>query len=80
MLDALRRAAGALASERRQEPRAWVPANWAVVGLTAVVGFAGGGEVTTARDAWTDERTNVSVPEVRGNSRVRRWGSSTTRA
>jgi beta-lactam-binding protein with PASTA domain len=74
VLDALRRAAGALASERRQEPRAWVPANWAVVGLTAVVGFAGGGAVTTARGAWTDERTIVSVPEVRGSSRAAALG------
>jgi serine/threonine-protein kinase len=70
LLDSLRRAAGAVASERRREPRAWVPANWAVVGLTAAVGFAGGSAVTTVRGAWADEPSTVAVPEVRGEPRA----------
>jgi beta-lactam-binding protein with PASTA domain len=74
LLDALRRAAGALASERRQEPRAWVPANWAVVGLTAAVGFAGGSAVTTVRGAWADEQALVAVPQVRGEPRAAALG------
>ncbi len=70
LLDSLRRAAGAVASERRREPRAWVPANWAVVGLTAAVGVAGGSAETTVRGAWADEPSTVAVPEVRGEPRA----------
>lgn len=71
LLDALRRAAGAKAAER---PRAWLPANWTVVGLTAVVGFAGGSAVTTVRGAWAEETAFVSVPQVRGEPRAAALG------
>jgi beta-lactam-binding protein with PASTA domain len=66
LIQALRRAAGALAAER-QPPRARLPASWAVVGVTALVGFTGGSIVTTVRDGWTEGPASVvAVPEVRG--------------
>jgi beta-lactam-binding protein with PASTA domain len=71
LLNLLRRAGDALAAER---PRAWLPANWAVVGLTAVVGFAGGSAVTTVRGAWAEEAALVSVPQVRGEPRAAALG------
>jgi beta-lactam-binding protein with PASTA domain len=54
-----------MASERRS----WVPANWAMVGVSAVVGFTGGSVVTTVRGGW-DETTGVTVPQVRGDERA----------
>ena len=65
LLHALRRAGDALASERR----AWLPASWAMVGVAAVIGFAGGSVVTTVRGGW-DETTAVTVPQVRGEARA----------
>ncbi len=67
LLATLRRAGDALAAERR---RAWQPASWTAVGLTAVVGFAGGSAVTTVRGAWAEEAALVSVPQVRGEPRA----------
>jgi serine/threonine-protein kinase len=62
----LLRAAGARASDRKPEPLAWVPANWAAVGVASVVGLAGGSAITTARDAWAggDSGVVVAVPDV----------------
>lgn len=71
LLDALRRAGRAVAAER---PRAWLPANWTAVGLTAVVGFAGGSAVTTVRGAWAEEAAFVSIPQVRGEPRAAALG------
>ncbi|HEX5618635.1 MAG TPA: PASTA domain-containing protein [Solirubrobacteraceae bacterium] len=65
LIHLFRRAGDALASERR----GWVPANWAVVGLAAAVGFAGGSAVTTVRGGW-DTTSSVSVPQVRGENRA----------
>ncbi len=85
LLHALRQAAAALASSRRttsrRRPRpqsassAWVPASWAAIGLTAVVGFALGSGVTTARGGWTDEKGNngepkLTIPDVRGQTKA----------
>lgn len=66
LLNMLRRAGDALAADR---PRAWLPANWTAVGLTAVAGFAGGSAVTTVRGAWVERAALVSVPQVRGEPR-----------
>ena len=69
LIHLFRRAGDALAAERR----GWVPANWAVVGLTAAVGFAGGSAVTTVRGGW-DTTSAVSVPQVRGETRAAALG------
>jgi beta-lactam-binding protein with PASTA domain len=64
LIHLFRRAGDALAAERR----GWVPANWAVVGVCAAVGFTGGSVVTTVRGGW-DTTSAVSVPQVRGETR-----------
>lgn len=72
LLDLLRGATDALASERRRA--AWAPANWAVVGVTAAVGFTAGSGITTAIGGWDDTTAAVAalvrVPEVRGVARA----------
>jgi serine/threonine-protein kinase len=80
LLHALRQAANALAAGPRRQPRSrpsagtWMPASWAAVGLTALVGFALGSGVTTVRGGWSEKggtaATNggatVTIPDVRG--------------
>lgn len=71
LLNLFRNATDALASQRRATKSSWVPANWVVVGLTAVAGFAVGSGVTTATVGWDgDDPPNLaSIPPVQGEAR-----------
>jgi beta-lactam-binding protein with PASTA domain len=71
LLNLLRRASDAVASEGRRTQSAWVPTNWAVVGLTALTGFAVGSGVTTATNGWGEDRSPAlaSIPEVHREAR-----------
>jgi beta-lactam-binding protein with PASTA domain len=71
LLNLFRSAADAVASEGRRPKSAWVPANWAVVGLTAMAGFAVGSVVTTATGGWDEDGSPsvATIPLVRGEAR-----------
>jgi len=62
----LRGATDALASERERIVRPLAPANWAMIGVTAVAGFAVGSGVTTARGGWDDGTSTIAIPDVTG--------------
>lgn len=75
LLAALRRAGDAVASTRRDRPRApaassLMPASWGTLAVVATMGFGLGSLGTTVTDGWASDVTpaRVSVPAVAGTS------------